>query len=270
MCMFVVAFVIAPISVAIQGGQPEKLLFSRGPIEYVLNNCLLNVYHAGIDGTPRNVPFPGVWDGVLWTLIFELFCYVAVAAAGVAGLLKRRWPAPVVFALILAVTALASYPVDTVPNIVQMVARFACVFAAGVVIHQYRDVIPARWSLVALSAAIVVVVGLLVPNYRVLAALPLAYAVIVSGALLRNKRLRLRTDLSYGIYIYAWPMQQLLVICGLAFLHPIAFTLVAALATLPLAALSWFLVEKRALSLKSRFRARGVAGKHAVPQPAAN
>lgn len=268
-CMFFVAFVIAPISVAIQGGPAEKLLFSRGPIEYVLNNGLLNVYHVGIDGTPRNVPWPGVWDGVLWTLIFEILCYIAVAVAGVAGLLKRRWPAPVVFALILAVTALASYPVDSVPTVVQMVARFASVFAAGVVIHQYRDVIPARWSLVALSAAIVVVVGLLVPNYRTLAAIPLAYAVIVSGALLRHQRLRLRTDLSYGIYIYAWPMQQLLVICGLAFLNPIAFTLVAALATLPLAALSWFMVEKRALSLKSRFRVRGGADKHAVAQPVA-
>jgi hypothetical protein len=36
-----------------------------------------------------------------------------------------------------------------------------------------------------------------------------------------NKRLRLRTDLSYGGYIYAFPMQQLLVICGLAILNPI-------------------------------------------------
>lgn len=78
--------------------------------------------------------------------------------------------------------------------------------------------IPARWSLVAVSAAIVVVAGLLVPNYRVVAAIPLAYAVIVSGALIHNQRMRLRTDLSYGVYIYAWPIQQLLVICGLGVL----------------------------------------------------
>lgn len=121
-----------------------------------------------------------------------------------------------------------------------------------------------------MSAAIVVMAGLLVPNYRVLAALPLAYAVVVSGALIHNQRLRLRTDLSYGVYIYAWPMQQLLVICGLGFLHPLAFTVVAGLATLPLAALSWFLVEKRALSLKSRFkrRARGSGRIVGEAQPA--
>lgn len=255
-CLFVVAFVIAPIGVAIQGGSPGELLWSRGPIDYVLNNSVLNVYHTGIAGTPRNVPYPGVWDGVLWTLIFELLCYVAVALAGLAGLLNRRWPAAAVFALFLGLSALVSYPVAAVPTVLQMVARFSLVFAAGTLLHQFRDAIPARWSWVAVSTAVVVAAGLLTPNYRVLAALPLAYAVVTSGALLHHQRLRLRTDLSYGVYIYAWPMQQLLVICGMGFLDPPVFAMVAAVVTLPLATLSWFLVEKRALSVKSRLKRR--------------
>ncbi|ASL10140.1 acyltransferase [Mycobacterium intracellulare subsp. chimaera] len=255
-CLAVVAFVIAPISVAVQGGSPAKLLLSPAPFQYVLNNAVLNIYFEGIDGTPRDVPLPGVWDGVLWTLIFELFCYVAVAVAGTAKLLNRRWPAPVVFALFLAASALVSYPIGTVPTFLQMITRFALVFAAGGLLHQYQDMVPARWSLVAVSAAVVVLAGLLVPNYRIIAAIPLAYAVVVSGALIHSQRLRLRTDLSYGVYIYAWPMQQLLVICGLGFLHPLAFTALAGIATLPLAALSWFLVETRALALKSRFKRR--------------
>ncbi|WP_081283604.1 acyltransferase family protein [Mycobacterium intracellulare] len=271
-CLAVVAFVIAPIGVAIQGGSPAKLLLSPAPFLYVLNNAVLNVYYAGIDGTPRNVPFPGVWDGVLWTLIFEFLCYIAIAVCGVAGLLKRRWPAPVVFVLFLVAAALANYPIGSLENIFQMITRFALVFAAGALLHQYQDKIPARWSLVAVSAAVVVLAGLLVPNYRILAAIPLAYAVVVSGALIHNQRLRLRTDLSYGVYIYAWPMQQLLVICGLGFLHPLAFTVLAGVATLPLAALSWFLVEKRALALKSRFKrkARVPDGVPADAQPPAH
>ena len=47
-------------------------------------------------------------------------------------------------------------------------------------------------------------------------------------------------------------MQQLLIICGLAFLDPFVFAIIAAAATLPLAALSWYLVEKPSLALKSR------------------
>lgn len=255
-CLAVVAFAIAPIAVAIQGGSPAKLLLSPSPFLYVLNNAVLNIYYESIDGTPRNIPFPGIWNGVLWTLIFEIFCYIAIAVVGVAGLLNRRWPAPVVFTLFLVTAALISYPITTVlpPTFLQMIARFALVFAAGALLHQFQDMVPARWLLVGVSAATVVAAGLLVPNYRILAAIPLAYAVVVSGALVHQKRLRLQTDLSYGVYIYAWPVQQLLVTCGLGFLHPLAFTVVAGVATLPLAALSWFLVEKRALALKSRFK----------------
>ena len=128
--------------------------------------------------------------------------------------------------------------------------------------------IPARWSLVAVSVVIVLAASLL-PNYRLVAAIPLAYAIIVSGSLIHNKRLHLPTDLSYGVYIYAWPMQVLLVICGLAFLNPWVFMVVAAVATLPLAALSWFLVEKPAMSLKSRFARRTIApaGDHYPTRP---
>lgn len=182
---------------------------SSAPIEWVLNNAVLNVYHAGIAGTPQGVPWPGVWDGSLWTLIFEVLLYITVVFAGLAGLLKRRWPAVVVFALALVAAAVFSYPVHAVETIPQMVARFALVFAAGAVLHQFQDMVPARWSLVAVSAAIVIAASLFVPNYRTVAVLPLAYAVIVSGALLKNPRLRLPNDLSYGTYVYAWPMQQL-------------------------------------------------------------
>jgi peptidoglycan/LPS O-acetylase OafA/YrhL len=85
-----------------------------------------------------------------------------------------------------------------------------------------------------------------------IAAVPLAYAVIVSGALIHNVRLNLRTDLSYGTYIYACPMQQLLVIAGVGALNPLVFSIIATVVTLPAAALSWFLVEKPAMRLKAR------------------
>src|SRR5262249_49167541 len=126
-------------------------------------------------------------------------------------------------------------------------ARFAVMFMAGALLYQLRNVIPARWSLVAVSVVIVLAASLL-PTYRWVAPIPLAYAIIVSGSLIRNKRLQLPTDLSYGVYIYAWPMQQLLVIFGLAILNPWVFVIIATIATLPLAALSWFAVEKPALS----------------------
>lgn len=246
-CVLIIAFVLAPIGAALSGGS----LRLSSQIAYVLNNAVLNIYYADIDGTPLNVPWHGVWDGPLWTLIFELMCYIAVAVLGVIGLLRRQWTIPVVFIVAVAGSAVVGYPVMELETLPQMVLRFAVVFSAGALLYQYRDRIPARWWLVALCAGLIVVLGLL-PNYRVFAALPLAYAVIVSGALL--KRPRLRNDLSYGMYIYAWPVQQLLAAAGLIWLDPRLFFVVATVCTIPLAAFSWFVVERQAMKLKRRVR----------------
>ena len=270
-CLIVIAFVIAPIGVAIQGGSPGKLLLSPGPIGYVLNNSALLIKQGDVSGTPIGVPLSGEWDSSLWTLYWEALCYIAIAILGITGLLRRRWVVPLLLALAVAwstrlpsMSAIVEAPPDKRPPLdaaTQLLiaegaaARFAMMFLAGALLYQVRNVIPARWSLVALSVSIVLIASLL-PNYRWIAAFPLAYVLVVSGALIRNPRLRLRTDLSYGVYIYAFPIQQILVICGLAFLAPPVFAIIAAALTLPLAALSWFLVEKPAMSLKARLGRR--------------
>lgn len=273
-CLIITAFAIAPISVAIQGDSAAKLLLSRAPIEYVFENSAVLLVKQDIGGTPHGIPVPGLWDGPLWTLAWEVLCYIAIAGLGVAGVLRRRWFVPAALTLAVLWSALlppwsvfadvieAQHRIDdpaTAALLVQAIAaRFVVMFLTGALLYQFRNVIPARWSLVALSVVIVLAASFL-PNYRLVAAVPLAYAIIVSGALIHNKRLRLRTDLSYGVYIYAWPVQQLLVICGFGILNPFVFAIVSAAVTLPLAAMSWFMVEKPAMSLKSRLMRRSIA-----------
>jgi peptidoglycan/LPS O-acetylase OafA/YrhL len=267
-CLLVTAFVIAPISVAIQGGSATKLWSSGASLQYVLMNSALLMLKPDVGGTPTGIPSAGAWNISLWTLIWEMFCYIAVAAFGIAGLLTRRWFLPTI--MVLAAVSAAMLPPMTFPGawtIQQAVARFAMMFVAGALLNQFRTAIPARWSLVGLSLVIVAGASLM-PDYRVLGAIPLAYAIIVSGSLLHHKRLQLRTDLSYGVYIYAFPTQQLLIIIfGASVLTPILFFPLATLATLPLAALSWFLVEKPALSLKKRLLRRPGATAPATVDP---
>ena len=72
-------------------------------------------------------------------------------------------------------------------------------------------------------------------------------------------------DLSFGLYLYAFPMQQLI----LAFLPQNDWpVLTCAAATLPLAFLSWHLVERPALRWKPRRRISSTAAKQA-PQTSA-
>jgi peptidoglycan/LPS O-acetylase OafA/YrhL len=266
-CLIVTAFVFAPLSVAIQGGSATKLLLSSAPIQYVVkNSTLLSALALDIGGTPKGVPDAGVWNASVWTLVWEVLCYLAVATIGLVGLANRRWLAPAILAL--ATLGATLLPPLTFPGEwtnLQLAARFAIMFSAGALLYQWRDVIPARWSLVAVSVLIVLASSLL-PDYRVIGGLPLAYAVIVSGSLIHHKWLRLRTDLSYGTYIYASPIQQLLAVCGLSALNPLLFFAISTTATVPLAALSWFLIEKQAQSLKSRFKRSGPAT--SFPKPA--
>ncbi len=257
-CLIVTAFVMAPIGVAIQGGQASKLIFSGPSAEFVLKNITVIILQPDIGGTPRGIPFPGYWNGSLWTLIWEVFCYILVAGLGVVGLLRRRWLLPVLFALAVYWAAQLPPPSPETITPAQAASRFAIMFLAGALAHQFINVLPARWSLVAVCAVIVAGSGLLA-DYRIVGAISLAYGVIVSGALVHNKWLTLRNDLSYGAYIYAFSTQQLLVICGLARLNPFVFCPLSALATLPLAALSWFLIEKHAMSLKARFFRKAAA-----------
>lgn len=279
-CLIVTAFVIAPIAVAIQGGSALKILMSRAPFDYVLGNSAVMLVEHDIAGTPSGIPWLGEWNGSLWTLFWEALCYIAIAGLGFVGLLGRRWVIPVLLVLVVYWSAILppySRLIDAPPGAhVQidaatqqlvmsgMAARFGLMFLTGALLYRFREVIPARWSLVAVSVAIVLASSAL-PNYRVIGAIPLAYAIIVSGALIRNKRLTLRTDVSYGVYIYAFPIQQLLVICGLAFLAPPVFAIVATAVTLPLAAMSWYLIEKPALKLKTRLNRKNVA--EATQQP---
>ncbi len=247
-CLTLIAFVIAPIAASVRNID----LSLSSEIQYVLNNAALNVNYTGIDGTPSDVPMPDVWNGSIWTLFFVLVCDVMVSVVGFLGLLKRRWTIPTLFTFALCWSAYVSYSDHAqgeLPTMSQAMARFILVFLTGAMFFQYQNKIPANWWLVGLSITVVAASGW-IQNYRLIGAVPLAYMIIVSGALIRKARLT--NDLSYGVYIYAFPVQQFLVMCGLAGLNPLVFFIVATATTLPLAAFSWFLVEKRAVALKRR------------------
>ena len=77
----------------------------------------------------------------------------------------------------------------------------------------------------------------------------MAYLIVYLGAGL-PRPVRLRADLSYGIYIYHWPTDQVLMLTGAAVLPTVAFVVLSLVTVLLPAAASWFLVEKRSLTRK--------------------
>jgi len=265
-CLVVTAAVFAPLAILLRG-VPFPDGYLADSVSYVVRNAGLYVLQYDIAGTPAGVPYPDAWNGALWTLFWEASCYVGVLVVGVLGLMRHRATFPALFVVAtLGVLATSYGPVDN--SLVVSGARFGIMFLAGAVIHRYRDRIPVSPPLL-LAAALVIAASALLPDYRVVAALPLAYLAISLGALGKHPRLQIRTDLSYGTYIYGFPIQQLLATAGAAAWGVPAFAVVSIAVTLPVAAASWFLVEKPTLRLKGVRRRPATVQEEALVRDAA-
>lgn len=255
-CLVLTAFAAVPLSVALVGGS-----YTVGDqLGYIAQNLGLYIRTYSVGGTLAGLPYPDVWNGSLWTLFWEFLCYLAVLAFGLAGILARRWGVPALFAtswvLALATVAtplgsvslpLGTHAIGSLP--MNSAGRFALAFAAGALIHRLQHHLVCRWHLIAV-ALVVVAAAMWLPDYRLVGALFLAYALIATGALIHRPMLHLGNDISYGMYIYAFPLQQLLIAAGLARLGVWPLAIVATLVTAIPATLSWFLVEKPAMRRK--------------------
>jgi peptidoglycan/LPS O-acetylase OafA/YrhL len=247
-CLVVVAFVAAPVAAALQGMSPLHA-FTGTPSAwtYVLENAGLLIVHYDIAGILADLPKESSFNGSLWTLAFEAFCYAIVGVLGALGLLRRR-PAlvPAAAAVLLALTAMQEAGLPVLLN--ERVIRLVLMFLLGAAAYLYADRIPLRGGLAAGAAGLFLLSLALFDDYRVLGAVPLAYLYLWAGASL--PAMRMRADLSYGIYIYHWPLQQILMLTALAAAPTAVFVPVSiALAVLPAAA-SWYLVERPALRHK--------------------
>ncbi|MFE1647064.1 acyltransferase family protein [Microbacterium sp. P01] len=248
-CLGVTALILSPLHALITG-HPMSPQFWADSLGYIWRNWFLWIFQEGIDGTPTGAApaESGVWNGSLWTLAWEFICYIAVLALGLIGLLNRRAVVASLFVISL-LTLVVVKPLFPELYLLHHAARFGTMFLAGAVLYVFRTKLPASPWLVLLSACLVVLSGWL-PDYRLVAALPLAYLCIVGGALIKVPALRLRNDISYGTYIYGYPAQQMLIGLGLAGAGVAGFFLMSVAAVIPLAVASWFLIERPAQKLR--------------------
>lgn len=209
-------------------------------------------------------PLPGVFDnnplpfpmGTVWTLKYETLCYLGVLAAGLAGLfLHRRIVLGLWLALVLATVAREIVSPDG-PKGVETALRLPLIFLTGGLIYLWRERVPL--SLAGLAVALATALLSPTPIYKAALYLVTAWGVLVLALAPALTRWRSEppADLSYGVYLYGWPVQQAFVT-----LFPAAGALAlffpALALTLIVAALSWYLVEKPALGLKRRLLKRG-------------
>lgn len=255
--LVVTAFVLAPIGVALQGSNGWKLITSGESASYVIQNAALYIFQHQVGDSPTGIPYPHSWNGSLWTLQWEAFCYIGLLILGLTGLLLRKWVVPIITLAFWGLYALLHGRLDRdvfVESRIDDAIRFAMLFMIGVLVFKLARRLPITWSLTAVAAVLLAATIVLLPDYRVLGVWPYAYLLVAVGALIKVPRLTMGNDLSYGVYIYAFPIQQVLACTALVTLPVAAFAALSLALTLPLAAASWFLVEKPAAKL---LRGRG-------------
>jgi peptidoglycan/LPS O-acetylase OafA/YrhL len=237
-----------------------------GPVGYVVNNLWLQVHQSTIAHTLPLGYFRPVWNGSLWTLYFEFLCYIMLAVVSVIGLLRHR----LAVAILAGAVWLAEIIITTVPNWnqafspsdnwdVMKMLTFVPIFLGGSLLYLYRDRVPdsgwLAWGCTGLVlVGLVIPVGRSAPTFTLtsmdLTAVFLAYPLLWLGMHLPLHRVGARNDYSYGVYIYAYPVQQLLLVWGVSRWGYWPYTLLSVAAVIPFAVASWWVIEKHALKLK--------------------
>ena len=251
-CLVVVGFVVAPVDAALSG-RPVAVLFT-GPhsaLHYVTDNAFLIIHFWDVAGSPDGIPYPHVWNGSLWTLRWEALAYIGLAVLGVVGALRRRWTVLALLALTWMVVIVLGVMGGRHNFYLVTGSRLGLMFLAGAVLSLYGNVIPASRRLAA-AACVTIALSTFLPDYRMVGGPFLALVVIYCGGAIKRPVLQLHDrDISYGIYIYGFPVQQVLVLAGIGHLPAPVFGLVAWVSTVPIAVGSWVWIERPCLRLKN-------------------
>lgn len=239
---------------------PGRFFSAYETWKYLLRNgVMVSGAEFQLPGAFANNPFKGAVNGSLWTLPFELRAYLILlllwlVASWKRGIATAGFKTAVKLACAVVVVWAVGSTLAGQPN---KFLTLLAVFLLGALLRLIADrVVLSRWALMALLTLLAGslllgtkafwLVYLFVMPYALL-----SFAYLPAGVLRRFNGVG---DYSYGIYIYAFPIQQLVVANGVSSSWEVvgasfSFTLIAAIA-------SWHLIEKRALSFRERARER--------------
>ena len=209
----------------------------------------------------------GAINGSTWTIPFELMCYIIVAVLGVLGLYRR--PLLLLAFTLALILGISLWPIQALRHVFHPTFgvtqtpyyRFAFVanFLSGMLFFLFRDRIPHSSWLLAVSVLLVgLTLGHLPLSGLLFVILPtFGFYVLFYLAFLPVGKLydwAKHGDLSYGIYLYAYPLQRILVAAHLqgGHLSPPSLFFAAWVLACGAAALSWRFVERPFLRLKPR------------------
>ncbi|MGU3330491.1 acyltransferase [Methylobacterium sp. WL18] len=214
-----------------------------------------------VPGSFAGLPYPFL-DHAMWTISYEFRCYVLMALLGAAGALRSRGAYLSVLASLLILYVFRSQlpeitPLGRLVGIVPDMIRLSLLFICGGTFYLFADRIRYTHRGAALAVALLLPLmyssPLSEPAFAVLGGyLIFWFALAVPQTTL--SQLTERVDISYGLYLYAWPIQSLLALY-VPGISPWLMAILAVMGAGGLGVLSWRFIERPALRFQPRFMA---------------
>lgn len=272
-CLIVTAFVLAPVVALIERGTLAGVFTEPGgPFGYLLNNAFVAIRQYGISGLLLATPYgamtgESVFNGSLWSLMYEVLCYLIVAGLAVTGVLRRaRWVVAVLTAGLFALILRDFLRAPVIPGPqgehgpflgIGAVDTYSLIyltymFLLGALFELYRRRIVLD-DAGAIIAALVLAGTLRFGGFDILGYPAFAYLTLWLAVRLPTpfQRFGRRHDYSYGLYIYAFPVQQLLALAGVPAWGLVPYIALSTAGAFALAVPSWHLVERPAMAWKN-------------------
>ncbi|MDR0946009.1 MAG: acyltransferase family protein [Bifidobacteriaceae bacterium] len=250
------------------------------PLMYVFGNLRLQLVSYNVAGTPLKVPYPSAWNGSMWTLWYEFTCYLIIGIGLTFTCLRRFQKTFVVVVFLLSIAAnwhpahLATYfgAGSYLPQLLQLTPWFF----GGAILYEFRSKLRYNFPCAVLCAAAgtALIAWRPAPEWGTFLSAPLwGYVIMWLAMVLPMPKIIGTQDISYGIYIYGFPVQQVLAMAHVQSHGYFPYMLASLLCTIPCAIASWVIVEKPAMAwvrerkAYPRLHHDATPSRHLRPQP---
>jgi len=205
-------------------------------------------------------PFPNEFNSPLWTLRYEMLCYVLAPFAFWLGIISHRFRFLICLVLLGGVSVIFDAHEKSIfgSHVLASCVRLGFAFGIGIGLWHIRNLVRGQFGWLVLGLGVFMIAGVFDVGQDVADTVFMATFVMWLG--LANwpalSKLPLKSDISYGVYIYHYPIMQIL-IANFPDLSWPRLLLFSTILTLPAAWVSWTFIEKTALRYKKGFRANG-------------